>query len=437
MTDTTGFYWQLDNTSGDLSARLLDDLSRATMVHMTAPWITQGPLLKVLTTLARQEVPVVVRVGGLQDYVTTPEALQALLNAKSVITMVWTTDQKNLFHPKIYYIRQQLKQILWIGSQNPTGSAFSNNCEAAIRVEKPDKSIVNPVEKFLKKIDERSRRLTQALVDNYRAKWRKGKQERNKQRQKARRMIRGIASRISKSKLSEISWRNYYRALIDRDREIIEMEIHRKRRVDASILFDKDYSYLDTIEETRDILLYKPFSDIDKFDCRRILGEYDRAKEQWNYGLLGRIKAKGVFTRAFQQNMNGFRNRILSICRDDSLWSDKKSTLKGVLRLTELDNCGMAIASRIGAIIRPDLVVSANMASVKRLSHWSNIAWSSIVTGRFQGYSKLLEFVWDSKWFSQKPHRSATEKEKRCYRARCALLDLFMYDESPKTKLLT
>ena len=228
--------------------------------------------------------------------------------------------------------------------------------------------------------------------------------------------------------LGQASWRDYYQRLLQRDSEILR---YWQMPGVTSLLFDPAWSWLDTIEETRPILREKPSAEVTHDDCRRIWGYH-------HYGFLGSIRGNGRITNGINENTGGFRDQVLRICRDPGLWHDHASAFAGVHRLTELKGCGIAFASRLGAILRPDLLVPVNNANSQRFSDWTGIAKSRLTDGHHhcRGYRELMDIIWQCTWFADEPREFLDDRERRCWRARCALLDLFMYDESPETSLV-
>jgi HKD family nuclease len=88
-------------------------------------------------------------VVGVNEKVTSKEALEELLNIKNTKSYVFFGNNNSIFHPKIYLFEGDKNSILIIGSSNLTGRGLFTNIETSIQV-----TIDNNIDKDKKVIEQ-------------------------------------------------------------------------------------------------------------------------------------------------------------------------------------------------------------------------------------------------------------------------------------------
>ncbi|GMV83186.1 MAG: hypothetical protein AMXMBFR7_43700 [Planctomycetota bacterium] len=426
------FHWQMGKAEGTLAKGLLADLRMAQSIEICVAWITDGPILEELRRAGRRGTEIILRVG-LGGFVTDPRALKTLLRAPNTQVRVWETSQGSLFHPKVYLCEQKRQRSIWIGSNNATRSALEANCEAASCVANPDPAFLLQVRSFFSEIEARCVPLSTAILERYTKKYTKAAEAQRRAEAAARARLKTVA----KAKRSQVgghwftmTWPEYFRALKSQSRATGE---HRDRDKDWSVLRTPKDSYLSTIEDTAKVLRSRG-RNISRFDCQKIVGDHaSKGEEWWEYGHLGTMTASGKTKNGVLENTRGMRDRILDICRDRTFWKDRESSVSGVAALWKIPRVGPGLASRIGAILRPDLLVSINNAAVERLAKETGIP-AGRIRSDWHGYRELLEVIWQAPWMNETTKAKPGSLEHRCWKARCALIDMFAYMHAPEFK---
>jgi HKD family nuclease len=111
-------------------------------------------------------------VGGLDQFVTDPQALRALyrlLPAKSKPKRLYLAEQDHrCFHPKLYCLLGAATATVLIGSANLTGGGLKRNCEASVKIQVPlSHSLVGEILEFRKKVLGSSTEASETLISQY------------------------------------------------------------------------------------------------------------------------------------------------------------------------------------------------------------------------------------------------------------------------------
>ena len=101
---------------------------------------------------------------------------------------------------------------------------------------------------------------------------------------------------------------------------------------------------------------------------------------------------------------------------------DDKRIIRSVESLCELRGVGLAVATRLLTVKRPDIFVSVNDASRRRIA--AVFGWSPITP---DSYLELLHEIWSLPWQLTSPPNDALER--RVWNYRVALLDAVLYDQ--------
>ncbi|MHC5054637.1 MAG: phospholipase D-like domain-containing protein [Planctomycetota bacterium] len=377
------FHHQVGAEDSALADALIADLRKAKSVDIAVAWLSKGHFLDALLEVARKGVPVRICVG-LQGYNTHPDALQHLVETlPHGCARVWDTTKSHLFHHKVYTFEMKGKTTVWVGSLNATYMGFEQNWESAVRLSPVEGQLANGLGEFQRSVWTSCVNLNRQKVAQYRTQWKPVAARRRKRQKAERRQLRPVApvTKAQRTLLGSLDWKGYYGWLIRREGTL------RPKWEASSILTDPDFSYLQTIDEVQEILLRTPLTRIGEPEAKMILGF---TVDGWDYGLLGSMEAAVIMKRPFIENLRGFRDRVLSICRSRSLWRDPETALKGVLKLWRMKGVGSGVATRCGAIVRPDLLASLNDASASQFSRWSGIPVGRLKKNDSSGYAQFM-----------------------------------------------
>lgn len=100
-------------------------------------------------------------VVGVNEKVTSKEALEKLLNIKNIKSYVFFGNNNSIFHPKIYLFEGDKNSILIIGSSNLTGRGLFTNIETSIQVtidnnNDKDKKVIEQLKEYFNGIFEKT-----------------------------------------------------------------------------------------------------------------------------------------------------------------------------------------------------------------------------------------------------------------------------------------
>jgi HKD family nuclease len=114
-------------------------------------------------------------VVGVNEKVTSKEALEELLKIKNLKSYVFYGNNNSIFHPKIYLFEGTKNAILIVGSSNLTGRGLFTNVETSIQITidnsiEKDKKIIEQLKDYFKGIfeetDSNLKMITEELINN-------------------------------------------------------------------------------------------------------------------------------------------------------------------------------------------------------------------------------------------------------------------------------
>jgi len=114
-------------------------------------------------------------VVGVNEKVTSKEALEEILKIENVKSYVFYANNKSIFHPKIYLFEGLRTSVLIIGSSNLTGRGLFINVEASLKVTidntiAKDKKVIDQIKEYFKGIfdetDKNLKVISSELIEN-------------------------------------------------------------------------------------------------------------------------------------------------------------------------------------------------------------------------------------------------------------------------------
>jgi HKD family nuclease len=321
-------------------------------------------------------------------------------------------ETSDLFHPKVLVgLRNGLAQVL-IGSSNFTHGGFIGNIELNLWLRGPTNE--SSIARIVSFVNDQSRHPRARTPDEA---WLKSYERLYARRPKPPRMTRKtVGNGRVQSPLASVSdlnleWPEYF-ALIARQEQKL-------RRAKSPIhIFDHsgpEGSYLQEIDACQ--LSFRRFGAMSAmpFAARsRVAGI---GKETTRH--LGYTGAAGRFRRLMRVSPGQVSDALDEIPSTGVV--DDKRIVRFVETLRGLRGVGLGVASRLLAVKRPDMFISVNNASRRRIA---------AIFGRSpstpQGYLDLVHEIWSLPWYLTPPPRDLLER--RVWRYRVALLDAVMYD---------
>ena len=176
---------------------------------------------------------------------------------------------------------------------------------------------------------------------------------------------------------------------------------------------------LQVLREVRQLFAQEVhFCDLDYMGRRKIAGLYKSANP--NYLLFGSMQWVGLFKQAVRDNNEGISLALDEIPLDGDISWDQYQRFTNRF-LNAFERSGMALASRLLAMKRPDLFVCVNNQNREGLMQAFKLG-----PGRdAEAYWDLIERVRACAWWNAPP--PATAEEPEVWRARAAFLDALFY----------
>jgi hypothetical protein len=164
------------------------------------------------------------------------------------------------------------------------------------------------------------------------------------------------------------------------------------------------------------------FRDIDYPGRRKIAGLFQSANP--NFLLFGSMRWVGFFKQAIKENIEGISLALDEIPLDGDISRDQYQSFTARF-LKAFKNSGMALASRLLAMKRPDTFVCVNKENREGLYQAFRLSPSKDP----DGYWNLIEKVQACSWWKAPPPAARDVRE--VWGARAAFLDSLFYTGAP------
>ena len=160
------------------------------------------------------------------------------------------------------------------------------------------------------------------------------------------------------------------------------------------------------------------FSDLEYAERRKIAGLVKNARP--DFLLFGSMQAVGLFKQAIKENNKGISLALDEIPLDGAITHDHYQKFTNRF-LKAFKHSGMALASRLLAMKRPDTFVCVNNENREGLFQALRLSPSRDAETYWQVIEKIRSCVW---WNAPAP---AVGDEREVWRARAAFLDAHFY----------
>jgi HKD family nuclease len=391
-------------------------VEQAKSVDLAIAWVTNSSALDLLRQQASQRSLKIRALVGIDTNFTHPVALQTLASFADVRVVKST---QGIFHPKMYLFHLQDDIVVWVGSANFSNSGLNSNEELV-------SECISSNEDAKKWFESRWQSISSAesgqLMVQYEKNWKPVHTENLLAPSKVK-----TSTSLTQSKVNlDCDWESYLEQLHRRDR--YWMNRTQVLKHPFSVLGDSS-SYLETIADGHSITLYASWNELSYREAAMLLGLCD---EYGVHGLLGSMRGAGrvrqVFTKSNDKNLK-IRQSILQAVQTTTHVTDPKKYLPlaevALEKITQYDNFGMGVATRLLTLARPDMAISLNKASQSGLAKFSGMAPTTL--HNIPKYLSLLQWMYEQDWY--KAPSPTDPWEKSIWEKRAALLDAFVYDD--------
>jgi HKD family nuclease len=402
MKNTTPISIRVIQTPQQALQALEDIVTWADELHMAYAWVTSfNGTAKHWQTLPLDKIHRAV--FGIHFAQTEPEALIQLSRGSDCLKVV--NDTRGVFHPKVLVGIKGIEGKALIGSSNLTVGGFLNNVELNIFLSGPvNTPPLSDVLSFIDKQwnDQHSFKPDMAWILQYKDAYDK--------RPSPPYVSTEVPVRVTHT-VDElcVSWPDYYRLLITQERRPLASggEIR---------IFDhSEGSYLQEVENCQAAFESSAsFAQI-PLEERKLVSGWGKRTYEWFGGMRG----AGEFKRLTGQSPEIIAKHLDKIPLEGVVSLETVETyLTGI---TTVNGIGVATATRLLSVKRPDLFLSCNTANQAGIKRIFNLTARST-----KHYINLHKQIWSLPWFNSSPPHNLDEW--RIWKARVALLDAILYE---------
>lgn len=388
------------------SSQIQKELKRLIRAYSTYRWaVAWASNSECCDLLSKKREGIRQMIVGLHFYQTHPDFIKSFLDCNAVRYIKSTSG---IFHSKLYLFEG--KNGKWeciVGSPNFTGAALSGNEETAVLISSEDdgakdayRRISGAIERYWKDAE----RMKTDQLAGYRERWK---------RQKVRRDL--LAETFESRKKRQ-----------RRAKPLFEVEIINKtwKEYVEQVKADEEHGALERLallEKAHELFAVHPhFADMDLENRKGIAGTI-HGSEDWDWLWFGSMKGAGVFKHAIIENRPAISLALDQIPLDGEV--TRQHYEEYLLLFTKaLSRPGIATATRLLAMKRPDYFVCLDSANRKKLSKDFGIS-QSIALDEY--WKSVIERLMASDWW-QTP-KPDDPLERRIWNGRAAMLDAIYY----------
>lgn len=359
---------------------------------------------------------------GIHFYQTAPQVLQDFLENEKIRFVM---QPRGTFHPKIYFFSKN-KNVwaLIVGSSNLTTAAFTTNTECAFYItskdlEQKDFPIYTNACRFLEEAYEKGIVMTKQGLEEYKI----------KQQPFIEQITHFNAPYYKKKKnIQNMSWEEYLQGVRSDELHSISGRI----------------SLLSVCKEQFKKNSFSKINDAFRNVIAGISGATDMVKEYQDIcGWFGTMGATGIFMSAIQNKKSKIPDALDNISKALENIPLKDAISKdNFFRYIELmqnvffshpnpraRKFGMAMATRLIAMKRPDIFLCINNANEKKTCDAFGLVPSTFSKQetRFKNYWDLIKKIQDTEWYNTKKPNTNINHEQDIWYNRVAMLDAIYY----------
>lgn len=347
---------------------------------------------------------------GTHLYQTDPAVLSRFLNVPSGKYM---PPDGQLFHPKTYLFTFSKAVVAVVGSHNLTNGAFGDkNIEASILIKgKSHDHVIRAIGDFVTTSWNNARARDDEFLADYKDEW-------NAKKKTLKELKRFSGSKKTRSVTSPLDWpwRDFYRYVKEKDQH---KSIDKRLKVlsTARAFFERSGGSLRNMPlEAR----------------KAIAGTYHHAEDKPNdlpWGWFGGMFGQGSFKALVNKNSTKLSKALDHIKMKGDVTEAQYRKFRRDFSAAfkdEVREGGIATATRLLAMKRPDVFVAVNKGNRKNLCNALNIAETTLSLDNY--WNRIIAPVQLSPWWNQR--RPTEGKETKIWDNRAALLDCIYYESS-------
>jgi len=403
---------RLISDTKELAKTFADWCAKADDIRVVTAWATEDCAACNSLTNARSNISTMVI--GLDFYTTSPSFLKSFRSAIRIGTALGSAT----FHPKLYLFQDGDSCCCIMGSSNFTSGGFGGNTEINVCIEgaKTD-AFFQQITTFIDDQEKNSEPITTAEIADYADQFQKLK---NKRKRLAKfRASQEAQAKAQRTRQSEQAGDAPPEQLNKSWAEFVGIILAPKRRARIDGGKPGNLDYLQTAEHAQG--LFSQHGKLGKMplaDRQFIGGTSDEG------GWFGSMKGAGKFGQRLNSNPASLDAALDHIPLSGAL---KKTQFDAFTAAHQWKRAGVATASRLLAMKRPDLFVCVDSKNRYGIAEAFDVSQSSLYD--FPGYWDLMQRIWRCAWW--RAPRPPQGVERRIWDARAAILDSIYYKPKP------
>lgn len=386
---------------------LVELIGKYSNYQIATAWASIGS--KASLELLKNKDKIQKMVVGTHFYQTHPDFISKFIDSQKVKFILNTNG---IYHPKTYlFFNNENEWECIIGSANFTNAALSKNNEIVIHIKNSDsdsREVFSSLVEVMETYWVLSESMSQADYDRYKNIW--------KEKQAKIKVLSGeygktINSKpLVKSDIFSREWISFFKRI----------------KNDKFHSFDGRIKLLKTSREY--FKSASNFAELSELQRKEVAGiaNPNPSQSDIDWKWFGSMSGAGKFQQQINNN-NPFISKALDSIplRGKVYKQDYESYVSQFKKAFPDGGAGIAIASRLLAMKRPDCFICLDSKNKKKLCEDFGISQSSI---NFDSYwDDIVERIQDSVWYlSEKPK---DEEELDAWNSRVAMLDSIFYEE--------
>jgi HKD family nuclease len=327
-------------------------------------------------------------------------------------------DHDSTFHPKIYLFQHGSHFDAIVGSSNLTRGGFERNTEANMQITgSTSDDVFSNLQKEITRMSKAGHLLSEKEISAYEAQWRASRLRKHDEGEDSFNAKPFVdEANLASSRLS-VDWPGY-------------VELLRQAEGKRHSVFPRDdgRSYLEAIGELRALFASKGrLINMSDEERRNVAG----LRHSDKFAFFGTTSSVGQFSALVLHDPGLLDNALdcIPLPRSDVVarrdYVEFMTRFREVARSLPSPQPGMACASRLLAMKRPDVFVCVNGLNSGPLA--GMLGFQDDDLRSTSGYWRLCETIWAMPWCGALPPTERIERD--VWDARVALLDAVSYDE--------
>lgn len=393
------------STNAELKKQLKRLVDKYSHISIATAWASADT--DVFRALVSHKDKICKAVIGTHFYQTHPDVLDQFVGSRRVKFIL---QPDGVFHPKVYLFWSHEAWEVVIGSPNLTVGALTKNSELSVLITSNDgqSTLKQEIAEVITGYWSDSKTVTLQEAASYRKLWKLKARDLKKVAD-----IFGDRSAnkpSTQSKVMTMEWKEYL----------------------AELKKDKLHGFnerLALIKEVREYFqTYKHFNDMDLDVRKGIAGLPSKNNTIKNWAWFGSMKGAGAFAGKINASNEAYSLALDEIPLTGEIRREHYDCfIAKYLKAYENGRDGLATATRLLCMKRPDLFLCVDAQNEKKLSEDIGIA-RSLDYERY--WEEVIERLMHSPWW-QSPEPS-DPLERDAWHARAAMLDAIFYEEKTK-----